>query len=163
MYQRNCIVFKKSTTSSNVENFVALVFLLKILFLGNIYYGTTSKIATNENLWSQATITNYSRNVTSESSYFKVDMTQTTKKKAHFLDFDAGISIGILGGLITVDGSAKFVDSKRTYKNQGKKINLQNISNMNLQFRPFEIENSDFFLFPIFKVIFGKLNETFGF
>ena len=94
-------------------------------------------IATNENLWSEATIKNSSRNVTSESSYFKVDITQTTEKKAHFLDLDASITIGILSGAVSVTGSAKFVDSKRTYKNQGKKINLQTISNMNLQLRPF--------------------------
>ena len=51
-----------------------------------------------------------------ESSQYMVTMRDSLEDKAHLMNIEAGLKVSVLGGLVSVGGSAKYLDDKRDSK-----------------------------------------------
>ena len=87
---------------------------------GNIYYGTTDRIDPSTNLWSTKTIKKFSDSEPKESSDTRFEVTQSTLDRTDLIDLDADLGLSFMGGLVSAKGSAKYLDNRRSKKNEGK-------------------------------------------
>ena len=69
-------------------------------------------MAQDENLWSQETLRNKKQTTKQFSSEHKVAITQTTLDRTNLLDIDASLKLSFMGGLVSIGGSAKYVDNR---------------------------------------------------
>ena len=90
-----------------------------LLLAGNIYYGSKDFVAQDENLWSQETLRNKKQTAKQFSSEHKVAITQTTLDRTNLLDIDASLKLSFMGGLVSIGGSAQYLDNRVKKANSG--------------------------------------------
>ena len=76
-------------------------------------------MAQDENLWSQETLRNIKQTTKQFSSEHKVAITQTTLDRTNLLDIDASLKLSFMGRLVSIGGSAKYLDNRVKKTNSG--------------------------------------------
>ena len=84
--------------------------------LGNIFYGTLDKISTDENMWSEKNLEKR-RIQNFETQYQKVKLSTYQLERLNNLDISANLKLSFMGGLVSVDGSAKYLDKRARNEN----------------------------------------------
>ncbi|KAK2820143.1 hypothetical protein Q5P01_023102 [Channa striata] len=92
--------------------------------LGMLYDARKDELHTGFKLWDKKTI-NDNRSVHSQhSSAFDVTTSDSIESKSSLLDVDASLKASFLSGLIQVEGSAKYLNDQKKFKNQSR-VTLQ--------------------------------------
>ncbi|XP_051249357.1 neoverrucotoxin subunit alpha-like [Dicentrarchus labrax] len=87
--------------------------------LGMLYDARTEKLIPGGALWDKET-----RVTSHQSSTFEISASDSIESKSSLLDIDASLKASFLGGLIEVEGSAKYLNDTKKYKNQSR-VTLQ--------------------------------------
>ena len=103
------------------------LYTIQLDLTGNIYYGTTDRIDPSANLWSIETIKKFSVSTPYESSDTRFEVTQSTLDRTDLIDLDADLGLSFMGGLVSAKGSAKYLDNRRSKKNEGKNPHRKSI------------------------------------
>ena len=102
---------------TNNANSIALVnqpSLGRTIRLGALYYGSTDRVAVEENLWNEETLKNaYVANA--PSSDYDVKISEKNLDRMSNFGLQASLGLSFMGGLINVKGHAKYLtDRKRS-------------------------------------------------
>ena len=84
--------------------------------LGMLYDCRTNKLIPGMTLWREETLTKFSSTTPQESSKFEIICEDTFQQKALQLEAGADLQLGILSGLVKVEGAAKFLYDHKTSK-----------------------------------------------
>ena len=89
------------------------------LVAGHLYYGTIDKVATDESLWTKESLEKR-RIENQQTSDYKVHIAESTLDRANELDITANLFLSFYAGKIEIKGSAKYLESRKKSKNEGK-------------------------------------------
>uniref|UniRef100_A0A672YX41 Stonustoxin subunit beta-like n=1 Tax=Sphaeramia orbicularis TaxID=375764 RepID=A0A672YX41_9TELE len=96
--------------------------------LGTFYDARTDKLRllfpSGLMLWDKQTLKDFTTVESKKSSSYHVLTSDTIDSKSSLLDVQAGLKASFLGGLIEVEGSAKFLNDHKQFKNQSR-VTLQ--------------------------------------
>ncbi|XP_057194285.1 stonustoxin subunit beta-like [Triplophysa rosa] len=92
--------------------------------LGMLYDARKDELHTGFTLWDKKTLQE-SRSVHAQrSSAFEITTSDSIESKSTLLDVDASLKASFLSGLIQVEGSAKYLNDQKKFKNQSR-VTLQ--------------------------------------
>uniref|UniRef100_A0A672Z0A4 B30.2/SPRY domain-containing protein n=1 Tax=Sphaeramia orbicularis TaxID=375764 RepID=A0A672Z0A4_9TELE len=92
--------------------------------LGMFYDARKDKVIPGLTLWDKKTLKDFTTVKSQNSSSYHVMTSDTIDSKSSLLDVQAGLKASFLGGLIEVEGSAKFLKDHKQFKNQSR-VTLQ--------------------------------------
>ena len=82
--------------------------------LGNIFYGTLDTISTDENLWSKESLENRNIEIFPTQDTI-VELSNSQIERFNNLDIEASLALSFIGGLVSVEGSAKYLDTRKIH------------------------------------------------
>ena len=88
--------------------------------LGMLYDCRSDRLIPGVTLWGSEALGKAVTQKPSETSDFEVIAEDSLKEKTSHLDVDAGLKLSILGGLVNVEGAAKFLNDRKSLKNQAR-------------------------------------------
>lgn len=106
---------KLSEGGSPAEYRIDVDALGREVHLGNIYYGQDDHIATDQNMWTSESLKKR-KNVEKKISKNEIRITESVVDRLNVLDIDASLKLSFLGGLVSVSGSARYLDDRRDRK-----------------------------------------------
>ncbi|KAM7370348.1 hypothetical protein PAMP_009903 [Pampus punctatissimus] len=113
--------------------------------LGMLYNALHDELIPGFTLWDQTTIQNNTCETSHRSSNFQISASDSVESKSNLLDVDASLKASFLGGLIEVEGSAKYLNDQKKYHNQSrvtfqykattkfKQLSMTKLETMNIQ------------------------------
>ena len=90
--------------------------------LGMLYDCRTNELIPGMTLWGSKTLSKVSSSTEHETCRFDVTSEDTFTQKALQLEASAGLQLGLLSGLVQVEGAAKFLYDRTTSKNTARVI-----------------------------------------
>lgn len=109
--------------NSEDERVLSVAALGRPFRLGMLYDSRTEKLIPGISLWDQTTLEN--RTVQPlETSDFQVLCSDSLDDKASALEVNASLKLSVLGGLVDVEGAAKYLDNRKSSNHQ-ERITLQ--------------------------------------
>ena len=90
--------------------------------LGMLYDCRTNELIPGMTLWGSETLNKVSSSMKHETCKFDVTTEDTFTQKALQLEASAGLQLGLLSGLVQVEGAAKFLYDRTTTKNMARVI-----------------------------------------
>ena len=88
--------------------------------LGMLYDCRRDSLVPGITLWKSETLNKALDQKSQETSDFEVIAEDSLNEKASQLDIDAGLKLSLLGGLVHVEGAAKFVNDHKSSKHQAR-------------------------------------------
>ncbi|CAI5669613.1 unnamed protein product [Oreochromis niloticus] len=92
--------------------------------LGMLYDARSDKLIPGVTLWDDKTLQEKSKENDQHSSEFEVSASDSITTKSSLLDVNASLKASFLGGLIEVEGSAKYLNDKKKSQHQSR-VTLQ--------------------------------------
>ncbi|KAF7655066.1 hypothetical protein LDENG_00061120 [Lucifuga dentata] len=92
--------------------------------LGMLYDGLRDKLVPGVTLWDETILSENTDESRQSSSTFEVTASDTTKAKSTMLNVEASLKASFLCGLVEVEGSAKYLNNKKSSRNQSR-VTLQ--------------------------------------
>uniref|UniRef100_A0A3Q1I8H6 B30.2/SPRY domain-containing protein n=1 Tax=Anabas testudineus TaxID=64144 RepID=A0A3Q1I8H6_ANATE len=92
--------------------------------LGMLYDARKDELHTGFTLWDKKTLQENRSRHAQHSSAFEITASDSIESKSSLLDVDASLKASFLGGLIQVEGSAKYLNDQKKFKNQSR-VTLQ--------------------------------------
>ena len=108
-----------SNQSKGVD-FERLPSLGRIISLGSVYYAADQRLAFDEALWKTDTIQTKSTKQQITYSTSKVKLINNYHDKFSLFNINAAVEVGLLGGLITITGSAGYLRHDKTLREKSK-------------------------------------------
>ncbi|XP_049419241.1 stonustoxin subunit alpha-like [Epinephelus fuscoguttatus] len=88
--------------------------------LGMLYDGRKDELIPGFTLWDEATLQKNTVTSSQHSSEFEITISDCIEDKSSQLDIDASLKGSFLCGLIKAEGSAKYLNDKKKFKNQSR-------------------------------------------
>ncbi|XP_045924502.1 stonustoxin subunit beta-like [Micropterus dolomieu] len=88
--------------------------------LGMLYNAQKDQLITGLTLWDDKTLKENTVEISQHSSAFEISTSDSIGSKSSLLDVDASLKVSYMCGLITVGGSAKYLNDKKKFKNQSR-------------------------------------------
>ncbi|KAL3042133.1 hypothetical protein OYC64_020143 [Pagothenia borchgrevinki] len=88
--------------------------------LGMLYDARSDKLVPGLRLWNDKTLKEKTSETPQHSSSFEISASDTTESKSTLLDIEASLKVSFLSGLIEVEGSAKYLNDEKKFKNQSR-------------------------------------------
>ncbi|XP_045897519.1 cytolytic toxin-alpha-like, partial [Micropterus dolomieu] len=88
--------------------------------LGMLYDARKDQLIPGLTLWDDETLKKNTVETCQQSSDFKMSTSDSIESKASLLDVDSSLKASFLSGLITVGGSAKYLNDTKKFKNQSR-------------------------------------------
>ncbi|KAM9840700.1 stonustoxin subunit beta-like [Aulostomus maculatus] len=88
--------------------------------IGMLYDARKSLLVPGFTLWDETTLTQHTTVSPQRNSQFSITASDTIESKSSMLDIDASLKASFLGGLIELEGSAKYLNDQKRYKNQSR-------------------------------------------
>jgi len=115
-----CTAFLASINPSNAElKPVSILALGRPFSLGDLYDRRRDTIVQGPKLWRHDELNNYSESKT-YSTKFEIVTSETIDEDMKHFDLSASIRMSFLAGLITVSGSASYLDDRKKKNNQAR-------------------------------------------
>ncbi|XP_028991270.1 neoverrucotoxin subunit alpha-like [Betta splendens] len=92
--------------------------------LGMLYDAHKDELLTGLTLWDKKTLQEHRSEHSQHSSSFEVATSDSIESKSNLLDIDASLKASFMSGLIEVEGSAKYLNNQKKFKNQSR-VTLQ--------------------------------------
>ncbi|KAF3704075.1 Neoverrucotoxin subunit beta [Channa argus] len=105
-------------------NQIAVAALGRPFSLGMLYDARKDELYTGFTLWDKKTINENMSVHSQHSSVFEVTASDSIESKSSLLDIDASLKASFMSGLIQVEGSAKYLNDQKKFKNQSR-VTLQ--------------------------------------
>ncbi|XP_037611996.1 neoverrucotoxin subunit alpha-like [Sebastes umbrosus] len=88
--------------------------------LGMLYDGRKDELIPGSTLWNETTLQKNTVRSSHHSSKFEITTSDSIEDKSSLLDVDASLKASFLSGLIEVEGSAKYLNEHKKFKNQSR-------------------------------------------
>ncbi|XP_049599838.1 stonustoxin subunit alpha [Syngnathus scovelli] len=88
--------------------------------LGMLYNACKDELIPGFTLWDKDTLESHTSTSAQKSSSFQITASDTIEKRSSMLDVKASLSMSFLCGLIKVEGSAKYLNDQKKFKNQSR-------------------------------------------
>ncbi|KAM9336975.1 neoverrucotoxin subunit beta-like [Symphorus nematophorus] len=88
--------------------------------LGMLYDAREDKLIPGLKLWDDETLQDRSTEITKHFSELKISASDSIESKSFLMDINASLKASFLGGLIKVEGSAKYLNDTKKFKNQSR-------------------------------------------
>ncbi|XP_074477001.1 cytolytic toxin-beta [Sebastes fasciatus] len=88
--------------------------------LGMLYDGRKDELIPGITLWDETALQKNTIWSSQHSSEFQIATSDSTEETTSLLDVDASLKASFLSGLIEVEGSAKYLNDTKKYKNQSR-------------------------------------------
>lgn len=105
------------------ERVLSLAALGRPFRLGMLYDSRTERLIPGITLWDEATLQNKTEQQL-ETSDFHVSCSDSLDDKASALEVNASLKLSFLGGLVEVEGAAKYLDNRKSSSHQ-ERVTLQ--------------------------------------
>ncbi|TDG97531.1 hypothetical protein EPR50_G00227490 [Perca flavescens] len=92
--------------------------------LGMLYDARTDELIPGLTMWDDKTLQDKITESSQHSSAFDMAASDSTESKCTLLDVEASLKVSFLGGLIEVEGSAKYLNDQKKFHNQSR-VTLQ--------------------------------------
>ncbi|XP_039646887.1 neoverrucotoxin subunit beta-like [Perca fluviatilis] len=92
--------------------------------LGMLYDARTDELIPGLTMWDDKTLQDKITESSQHSSAFDIAASDSTESKCTLLDVEASLKVSFLGGLIEVEGSAKYLNDQKKFHNQSR-VTLQ--------------------------------------
>ena len=102
------------------EEVVEMACLGRPFRMGMLYDARSDMLIPGVTLWGDAKLNNYIRSTDQIGSDFEVVSEDSLESKASHLDVSASLKLSFLGGMVEVSGSAKYLDDRKTSKQQSR-------------------------------------------
>ncbi|KAK1881156.1 Neoverrucotoxin subunit beta [Dissostichus eleginoides] len=88
--------------------------------LGMLYDARKDELVPGLTLLDSRTLHASITETSQHSSSFEMSSSDSTESKSNMLDIEASLKASVLGGLIAVGGSAKYLNDQKKFKNQSR-------------------------------------------
>ncbi|XP_074475644.1 neoverrucotoxin subunit alpha-like [Sebastes fasciatus] len=88
--------------------------------LGMLYDGRKDELKPGSTLWNETTLQKNTIRTSHHSSKFEITTSDSIEDKSSLLDVDASLKASFLCGLVEIEGSAKYLNDHKKFKNQSR-------------------------------------------
>ncbi|XP_041805012.1 uncharacterized protein LOC121614969 [Chelmon rostratus] len=105
---------------SEASRTIEMAALGRPIGLGMLYDCRQDSLITGMTLWDHDDLEQYTREMPKPNTDFEIVASESIEHKASALKVDASLKASFLGGLVEVDGSAKYLNDHKTSQNQAR-------------------------------------------